>query len=183
MRLRIEARLRPACWDLQQEFAADWKAMPAMAEEVQAFLVHAVALPYGSSVNLPPYWALDTRDNELHGDDDTDATSTLAQDRNCEGVGARTEQPVTACEMSAALGASPSKLNAAARVERSLLLGAKMWAYTNYDALAAALRPRQLPSNDDYVPPGRGAWRYGGLHDGEDEHTGAPSIATLPYTE
>ena len=169
-RLRIEARLRPACWDLQQEFAADWKAMPAMAEGVQAFLMHAVALPYGSSVSLPPYWAVDTGDHEPHGDG---------------GTGDRNELRVTGCKIGAALGASAAKLATAARVEHSLLLGARMWADTNYDALAAALRPRRSPSKDDYVPPGRGTWRYGGLHDEDKgQHTGTSSSSDAPpYTE
>ena len=168
-RLRIEARLRPACWDLQQEFAADWKAMPAMAEGVQAFLMHAVALPYGSSVSLPPYWAVDARDGEPHGDDGTRDTSIPAQEWN--------ELRLTGPEI-----ATAAKLATAARVERSLLLGARMWADTNYDALAAALRPRRPPSKDDYVPPGRGAWHYGGLDGaGEDQHTGTPSTITPPY--
>ena len=181
-RLRIEARLRPACWDLQQEFAADWKAMPAMAEDVQAFLVHAVALPYGSSVSLPPYWPVDTGDDEPHRDDGTGDTSIPAHDWNV--VAARPELPVTACEIGAALDASAAKLATAARVKRSLLLGARMWADTNYDALDAALRPRRPPSKDDYIPPGRGAWRYDGLHGaGEDQHTGTLSTFTPPCTE
>ena len=173
-RLRIEARLRPACWDLQQEFAADWKAMPAMAEGVQAFLIHAVALPYGSSVSLPPYWGVDAGDNESHGDSGMGDTSIPAHDRNLR----------TGCEIGAALGAAAVQLTTAARVKRSLLLGARMWADTNYDPLSAALRPRRPPSKDDYVPPGRGTWRYGGLHDeDEGQHTGTPSTVTLPYTE
>ena len=175
-RLRIEARLRPACWDLQQEFAADWKAMPAMAEGAQAFLMHAVALPYGSSVSLPPYWVVDAGNNEPHGEKGLGDTSISDHDRN--------ELRVTGCEIGAALGASAAQLTRAARVERSLLLGARMWADTNYDALAAALRPRRAPSKDDYVPPGRGAWRYGGLHDeAKGQHAGTPSNATLPSTD
>ena len=171
-RQRIEARLRPACWDLQQEFAADWNAMPAMAEGVQAFLMHAVALPYGSSVSLPPYWVIDVGNNEPHGKSGMGATSIPARDRN----------ELKSCD--AALGACAAQLTTAARVERSLLLGARMWADTNYDALAAALRPRRPPSKDDYVPPGRGTWRYGGIHDeGKGQHTGTRSNDTLPYAE
>ena len=171
-RLRIEARLRPACWDLQQEFAADWKAMPAMAEGVQAFLMHAVALPYGSSVSLPPYWALDTGDDEPHGDDGTGNTSIPAHESN--------ELRLTGPEI-----ASAAKLaKTAACVERSLLLGTRMWADTNYDALAAALRPRRPPLKDDYVPPGRGVWHYGGLHDAVTRpHTSSASAVTPPFTE
>lgn len=171
-RARIEARLRPACWNLQQEFAADWNAMPAMAEGVQAFLMHAVALPYGSSVSFAPYLVIDTGNNEPHGENGD--ISAPAHDLN----------ELTGCGIGAALGASAAQLTTAARVERSLLLGARMWADTNYDALAAALRPRRPPSKDDYVPPGRGRWRYGGMHDeGEGQHTSTPSNATLPYTE
>ena len=96
----------------------------------------------------------------------------------------RNELRVTSCDIGATLGECAAQLTTAARVKRSLLLGARMWADTNYDALAAALRPRRPPSKDDYVPPGRGTWRYGGLHDeGKGQHTGTQSNATLPYTE
>lgn len=129
---------------------------------MQAFHLHSVALPYGSSVNLPPYWELgELSEPRLEGGRAAEPPSKPPTPM----LTPSTVAPTPATPDDAAADASGLKPTAADEVEaESLRCGEQQWDDTNYDVLLAGLGPRALASQADYVPPGRPAGRYGPLH-------------------